>query len=704
MEYKKRGQVTVFILIAIVLVIIGISYLVLNDSSGISLVPERQVKTEFVPVKAFVDECVKNAADEGITRIGMSGGYINVPHRFTDPRAHVTIPRESGIIVPYWWYSGQNSYPTLSFIDYELESYIKESSLECIDEFKGLENYNVEVEGDFEIDVGINEGDVSVEVEYPLNVLFKQDNSDTKIKRFRYNAPVRLKKVYEAALAIIEAENRDGFIERKTFDLMVLKKEDDVPINGFEPAVPCRERKWNQIEVRDTINRLVDENIGKVKIVGTDFSTETYFPNPCLTDEYRDRAICQDSDFTDDTYASSYYMTHYVWDVGEVDSNLKVSFRLGGDFDRFNVEPSSGVTLKSSTQSPISVDNPILAAVSAVASKFICFNNWHFTYDISYPIVVSVIDQPTENNERYLFNFGFAANLDNNRPLRDVSRNSIIDAPASDTAEDYCGETTRGQIHLRTKDEDGNAVSGVDLRLNCGTDSCDVGESKFDEFNLADPNAKWDGNLPRCVSGTVTAIKEGYLDASVPVIVDNRELFYDIEMREVKEFPDCGDDGCDTTIQILKHRLKRPNLLTQLRDNTKELFEPETNVRQISDTGDEQGIIFLRDWNSDFTSSAMFPIEREDSLTVLKYPTKYEIEVILLEEDVITGGFKGNWTTQRGDIHNGADLRLHVVDYESLNSLPEDQKQSENFALLDNIEFFSEKLTDVMNRDLPELR
>ena len=147
-----------------------------------------------------------------------------------------------------------------------------------------------------------------------------------------------------------------------------------------------------------------------------------------------------------------------------------------------------------------------------------------------------------------------------------------------------------------------------------------------------------------------------------------------------------------------------PNLLTQLRDNTKELFEPETNVRQISDTGDEQGIIFLRDWNSDFTSSAMFPIEREDSLTVLKYPTKYEIEVILLEEDVITGGFKGNWTTQRGDIHNGADLRLHVVDYESLNSLPEDQKQSENFALLDNIEFFSEKLTDVMNRDLPELR
>ena len=80
---QKKGQVTAFILIGlfILLVVFGViavkqGYL---DKALQKLGLVRVVPTQIEPVQSFLESCVKQVALEGIDRIGLQGGYINLP-------------------------------------------------------------------------------------------------------------------------------------------------------------------------------------------------------------------------------------------------------------------------------------------------------------------------------------------------------------------------------------------------------------------------------------------------------------------------------------------------------------------------------------------------------------------------------------------------------------------------------------------------
>ena len=75
------------------------------------------MQPEITPIKLYVEDCVKSVAEDGLERIGLSGGYINIPEGIkNDPRAYLTTFPAAGFKIPYWWHEGIEAVPTEEFI------------------------------------------------------------------------------------------------------------------------------------------------------------------------------------------------------------------------------------------------------------------------------------------------------------------------------------------------------------------------------------------------------------------------------------------------------------------------------------------------------------------------------------------------------------------------------------------------------------
>ncbi len=109
---KKRGkaQVTLFIIIAIIIVAIGLTVFFIeknkifpNNSSG--TMPE---------IKIYTQECLNQISKEGFIAMSMQGGYTN-PKNFFDSNTSK---------ISYWYYAGSKLTPSLRTIEGEISKYI----------------------------------------------------------------------------------------------------------------------------------------------------------------------------------------------------------------------------------------------------------------------------------------------------------------------------------------------------------------------------------------------------------------------------------------------------------------------------------------------------------------------------------------------------------------------------------------------------
>ena len=81
---NKRGQVTLFVIIGIVLLVSGISVFFLKDYVLKSEFERQMERSLALPEKAaevntFVLSCIEDVTQEAVGLIGQQGGYIDVP-------------------------------------------------------------------------------------------------------------------------------------------------------------------------------------------------------------------------------------------------------------------------------------------------------------------------------------------------------------------------------------------------------------------------------------------------------------------------------------------------------------------------------------------------------------------------------------------------------------------------------------------------
>ncbi len=205
---SKRGQVTVFIILGIVLITVVALFLYLGGfltTTG----TEREDSEAFVasqvePVKKVVRDCVKDSLVDSILFVSIQGGYF-------DP---VYSEEVGGYSVSYGCKDGYNGLPLLSFIEGELLEYMGQNSEREKIETCMRDGFDV-IEG-LGLDIGYNFGDLILgepqlaenraiqDVSFPLTL--SSYDSTSSISDVLFEVETNIKKVYDIAVDVVNDE------------------------------------------------------------------------------------------------------------------------------------------------------------------------------------------------------------------------------------------------------------------------------------------------------------------------------------------------------------------------------------------------------------------------------------------------------------------------------------------------------------------
>lgn len=248
---KKRGQITIFLVVAVVILILAGLYFYLGKSGAKTGAAKAQEAKETDIVKAYVESCIKNVAERSLfERIGEQGGYIDVNANLNygeDGTAGSPISPSyilfQGKNVPFYLEAKCNrivngkcenwtatSYvPELEAISKKLANYIAVEFEKCFDK-NVFESRGIKIEkpvvdykainfdfsrSNVNVEVNVNEEDVSVKFYYPLTV--GKGETKSRLDSFVVVLPVRLNATFEGSQNLI-ADMKESIESRRNTD------------------------------------------------------------------------------------------------------------------------------------------------------------------------------------------------------------------------------------------------------------------------------------------------------------------------------------------------------------------------------------------------------------------------------------------------------------------------------------------------------
>jgi len=484
---QRRGQVTAFIIIGIVLLItVGTVIYVVNQREKVRI--DVDVSKEVEPVVSYIEDCVLDIATDGVISLGAQGGYVYIPEdetgiRLLNPHPNALDVFGNGkLYVPYWFYKTENGLqkeqvPTIDSMEREMERYIGENIYECVANFSNFVGYEIEGFSDVKTEVDIKDKRIIISVETPTTVTFRDVTQ--QVDRFGVVLEIGLGSTYKKAKEIYDKETEEMFLEKRTIDMMVLY--DEIPFSGTD--FDCGVKIWAVDNVKTKFREIVEYNIGAVGLKKNNMEQkEKYFALGVEKDGF---------------------------DVGMMYSR-EWPFHM-------DVYPSENGLMRG--------DDIVKQTGQRFMSTILCINNYHFIYDVTYPVLVSLRDEKGN-----IFQFAYVVVIDNNQERENkLSRESIELGP------DICSrKTNKVTVDTLSIGDSGQVVDigGADIYFKCFSTKCYIGRTGIDGSLTA--------LFPQCLNGMITGEKEGYF-AGKNFVSTNVELstsvllepVYDIEY-EVK--------------------------------------------------------------------------------------------------------------------------------------------------------------------------
>ncbi len=363
---NKSGQVTIFVILAIVLVVAVSAYFIFKDTllpSGIS--------PTFEPVEAQFLDCLGEKTSNGIMILETQGGYIELPN-FIPGSRHMPFSSELtflGVDIPYWHtISGNNieitQVPMKKDLQNQLANYLEEEIQDCKFSSFIQEGYQIS-SGDSEVEVLIEDNYVRVFLEMDLNM--KMGEERAVIADHKIEIDSNLGSLHDDAVGFYDLNEEEMFLENYSVDFLRLY----APVDGVE--LTCAPKIWNADEIFDKLKNATQDNFFAIKNSGS-------------KDDYFNLNLPIDSDVR--IINSRYWPSTY------------------------EVEP---------TDSPILVAEPIGNQAGLGILGF-CYVPYHFVYNLRYPVLV----QLTQDEE--VFQFPLAILIEGNVPREPRGGRSIEDS------------------------------------------------------------------------------------------------------------------------------------------------------------------------------------------------------------------------------------------------------------------------------------
>ena len=612
---SKKGQVTIFIILGILL-LLSLTLVIFLRKELITFKPGEIIPTEKGKVENFLTSCLEKVGGEALQLVGVQGGYITIPSDVVnDYNARLQV--SPAHMVPYWAYGQNVRIPSLLEIKEQMDDYIEKNMRACLFSHEAFqEAYDLIEKSDLISNTEIVEGKVIFNLRWEMEIRSKSGEVITELINHIAESPVRLKEVYEVSRSIVEKELGTLKLEDITQDLIALEHP-EVPVAGME--LSCAKKKWDPNMVRSTLLELIRINIRELKVQGTDYLN---FPEEL-----------------------TYYQNHYVWNLGSDFKHPSVSVLFNFDQNYpyiFAVTPLNGNRMESSQLGGTDV------------LSFLCIQTWKFTYDIIYPVLVKVKDETTG----YIFNTAFTVHLVRNLPSREeaVPRASYFTGTVND--EEYCGimnipmtvftyelvENERTGVYNR------EPLEGAQTSFTCLKYKCEMLESEYD-FAGRGHAAGYATNFPYCVGGILRGEKEGYKESWQRLVTAaGKEV--ELDLVPVAEVParkitvvkhQLGSDGkagpakalSDEELSLVKLILRKKSDLPGRIFHESSIIKAKTSDEEVLG---EETLEFLA--QADFT---------------------YELDVSVLGQEKFIGGYKGNWDVSWDALRNAEEIVFHVV-------------------------------------------
>jgi len=460
----KKGQVTVYIIIGLLLLAVLIILLKIRSIES----PEPEfVVTNSNEVEIFVSNCLSQAAKNAFIEIGLNGGNLYADYsgaEFLDAS------------IPYWWHMSDEdtcvqecefSVEGLPYlyeedgpdsIEEQAAVYIEKHIGNCLDGFSQLKkkSYIIEVSGPLDTEVDIARKNILLKLNYPVSV--QQGDNHYFIEEFRSTLELDFEHIYRTAINILAAEIEFKYFEHLTRSLITgysaTEKSSLPPIHDFR-FNDNKHISWSKNEVAGLLDGVLSANMQNIRVSGSS-NIDYNDPSSFLFTLPANISYPYDVNFH---YADPFYMDIY---------------------------PRSGDRIAPSNQ----------AEIDMLGFMRVAMEEYKFSYDVSYPLVVDIYDSRALAGSGYSFLYALEVNMRNNLPLASNERIYTLPDQAS-----QCSVEDRhsGNITIQITDE--KTTQPVDADVFYGIKPCYIDTARAGLFN---------SRLPVCEGCNLIAKMDGY--------------------------------------------------------------------------------------------------------------------------------------------------------------------------------------------------
>jgi hypothetical protein len=199
--FNRKSQITIFILIGIILILVGGFVLILNKSSYLNFFEDNNVNNNQVQsIKNFIETCITSETESVLTYISLQGGYYGIPDNYIEYSLNNL---GNSLLIPYYLQFNQDLFISEDRLISELKYGLQQNIDKCYD-YKGL-RYEYSLEKLSIKDYVINNNSISlfvqnlgkiyyndldiefpeflIEITYPLNDFLRIANEFNNIQK-----------------------------------------------------------------------------------------------------------------------------------------------------------------------------------------------------------------------------------------------------------------------------------------------------------------------------------------------------------------------------------------------------------------------------------------------------------------------------------------------------------------------------------------
>jgi hypothetical protein len=169
---NKRGQVTVFIIVGVLILAVFVSFFLLRENYITEELKVEDTEVNTASVKIFVDDCLSKVSKEALVFTSLQGGYFNLQDNYSD---------QVFVKVPYYFDLGQENFPEKEFIEKEMADYVLDKLPDCINNFESFSNHGYLIEqGEKTVNVSLGKNSM-FDLNYPLYVSKRESPINNEI-------------------------------------------------------------------------------------------------------------------------------------------------------------------------------------------------------------------------------------------------------------------------------------------------------------------------------------------------------------------------------------------------------------------------------------------------------------------------------------------------------------------------------------------